>query len=239
MMGFWRRLRSAGAGAFPAPDPGECVSIIGDIHGCDDLLARLLPRLGGRVVCVGDLIDRGEQSAAVLDRLIARPEVLCLRGNHEDMVLGFLDDPDGKGARWLRHGGLQTLASFGVGVGGDLAPGRLGHLRDRLARAMGDERIDWLRGLPLWWQAGNLAVTHAGADPLRPLDGQEARDLVWGTPAFHRVARSDGIWVAHGHVIVDEPAAALGRIAVDTGAYATGRLSAAVVAPDGLRFETA
>lgn len=219
------------------PDPLRPVAILGDIHGCDRLLARLLPRLEGQVICVGDYIDRGEESAAVLDRLIARPEVLCLRGNHEDMLLAFLDDPEGKGPRWLRYGGLQTLASFGVG--GDLSTGRLGHIRDALARAMGDERIDWMRALPLWWQSGNLAVTHAGADPRRDLAQQEARDLLWGTPEFGRRPRTDGLWIAHGHVIVDAPTAEGGRIAVDTGAYATGRLTAAIIAPDVLRFETA
>lgn len=221
---------------FDPPDPGGPIGIVGDIHGCDDLLGRLLSRLDGQIVCVGDYIDRGERSAAVLDRLIARPDIVCLRGNHEDMLLGFLDDPEGRGPRWLRYGGLQTLASFGVG--GDLSLGRLGHLRDALARAMGDERIDWLRGLPLWWQAGNIGVTHAGADPRRPLAEQEARHLLWGAPDFEKHVRSDGLWIARGHVIVDRPGAVDGRLSVDTGAYATGRLTAAVVTPGVVRFES-
>lgn len=238
MIRLWRRLfPAAEALHLSPPDPGTTVAVIGDIHGCDGLLARLLPRLDGQIVCVGDYIDRGERSVAVLDRLIARPEIVCLRGNHEDMLLAFLDDPEGRGPRWLRFGGLQTLASFGVG--GDLSQGRLGHLRDALARAMGDERIDWLRSLPLWWQAGNLAVTHAGADPRRPIADQDPRHLLWGAPDFVKRPRSDGLWIAHGHVIVEEPLAADGRLAVDTGAYATGRLSAAIIAPGNLRFETA
>lgn len=237
-------------GGPPAPDVP--VAVIGDVHGRHDLLVQLLPQLdgviadGGQVVLVGDHIDRGEDSAAVIDALMGRPDLVCLMGNHEAMCLAFLDDPVRHGARWLRHGGLQTLASFGVGfdarsdarseTGAAPAGDGLLGLRDGLARAMGDGRIDWLRGLPLRWQSGNLGVTHAGADPGLPLGAQTARTLLWGHGDFARRARDDGLWIAHGHVIVDAPAAAAGRIAVDTGAFATGRLSAAVIDRDGLRF---
>ena len=221
----------------PAP-----VAVIGDVHGCDALLGRLLDRiardLACRVVCVGDYVDRGEASAAVIDRLMARPDITCLKGNHEAMLLAFLDEPDRQADRWLRNGGLQTLASFGV-PGPNAARARgPEQVRDDLAAALGDARIAWLRDRPLTWASGNLLVTHAGADPARAPDDQRAHDLLWGTPAFMAAPRTDDIWVAYGHVIQDAAHAEAGRIAVDTGAFATGLLTAAILGDGPVRFLT-
>ena len=79
-------------------------------------------------------------------------------------------------------------------------------------------------------------MVHAAADPALPIGAQPAQALLWGHPDFARRVRRDGIWVAHGHTVVAEPSAGQGRIATDTGAYATGRLTAALVAPGGIRF---
>lgn len=223
------------AAVWEPPAPAGIISVVGDVHGCDHLLARLLPRLPGQVVLVGDLIDRGERSAAVIDLVMGRPDILCLMGNHEAMLLGFLDDPAGQGPRWLRYGGLQTLASYGLG--GDLSTTGLPRLRDRLAQTLGDERIAWLRALPPLWRSGTLAVTHAGADPARPIENQEMRHLLWGHPDCGQRHRTDAIWLAHGHTVVETPYAAAGVIAVDTGAYATGRLTAAIIGEGPVRFE--
>jgi serine/threonine protein phosphatase 1 len=209
------------------------VSVVGDVHGSADALNRLLPQLPGQIVLVGDLIDRGEDSGAVIDTVMARPDIICLMGNHEAMLLAFLDDPVEAGPRWLRNGGLQTLASFGV-RGGLSAPDLPG-LRDRLARAMTDARVDWLRERPLFWRTGNLVVTHAGADPARPIEDQ-SRTLLWGHPDCGQRPRQDGLWIAKGHDIVPEPYAEAGVIAVDTGAYAGGPLTAAILGDGPVRF---
>ncbi|WP_210530260.1 metallophosphoesterase [Rubellimicrobium arenae] len=242
---FGRRSKAAPA-VFDAPlAPDEPLAVIGDVHGRDDLLGRLLDRLaatepGRRIILVGDYIDRGEQSAAVLARLAARPDLVCLKGNHEAMCLGFLADPERQGPRWLVNGGLQTLASYGVGGVTPSARGEaLEAARDRLAAAMGEELTDWLRLRPLVWRSGNVAVVHAAADPTLPLEQQSERTLIWGHPRFAEGVRADGIWIAHGHTITPEPLAESGRIAVDTGAYATGRLTAALVDPGGVSFVTA
>lgn len=216
-------------GGIPVPD-GIC-SIIGDVHGCAGALARLLPQLPGRIFLVGDIIDRGEESAAVIDMLMARPDLTCLMGNHERMLLDFLADPAAAGPAWLRYGGLQTLASFGIG--GDLKD--LAGLRDRLAAAMGPARIAWLGALPLYHVTGNVAITHAGADPARPLEGQ-SRSLLWGHEACGSQARIDGLWIVQGHVILPAPEIAGGVIRIDTGAYAGGALSAAVLGDGPVRF---
>ncbi|TNC66853.1 metallophosphoesterase [Rubellimicrobium roseum] len=235
--------RRAAPVPFDAPlAPAEPLAVIGDVHGRDDLLARLLDRLGReapdhRVILVGDYLDRGEGSAAVLRRLPARPDLVCLKGNHEAMCLGFLEDPPREGRRWLANGGLQTLASFGVGgLTPTSGPEPLYEARDRLAVAMGEELIGWVQARPLHWASGNVAVTHAGADPALPMEEQDRRALLWGHPRFAETPRVDGLWIVHGHTIVPEPLAEAGRVAIDTGAYATGRLTAALIGPGELRF---
>jgi serine/threonine protein phosphatase 1 len=222
--------------------PGEPLAVIGDVHGRDDLLGRLLAALKAkapehRVVLVGDLIDRGEESAAVLRRVASRPDLVVVRGNHESMCLDFLDDPERHGPRWLANGGLQTLASFGVGGLTERSGGKaLWDARDRLAAAMGVELIAWLRALPMVWQSGNVVVTHAGADPRRPIGDQEEEALLWGHPLFEKTPRGDGLWVVHGHIIRPGPLLEPGRIGVDTGAYATGRLTAVLILEGRVQF---
>ncbi|KUJ73199.1 hypothetical protein AVO45_15785 [Ruegeria marisrubri] len=226
--------------AFPPVAPDAPFHLVGDVHGRADLLERALAQLrpDHPVVFVGDYIDRGEDSAGVLRLLIDRPNSCFLRGNHEEMLLNFLDDPITHGPRWLRYGGLQTLASYGVtGVTETSSGPELEGVRDALSQAMGSEQIFWLRTLPLSHRSGNVAVVHAGADPRLDLDSQDPRTLVWGHRDFGRVPRRDGLWVAHGHTIVDEPVAKAGVISVDTGAFATGRLTVACIGEDSVEFQ--
>ncbi|APG48966.1 metallophosphoesterase family protein [Phaeobacter porticola] len=231
---FWRKRQD-----FAAIDPGLRFYVIGDVHGCDDLLAQLLEQLdpGVPVVCLGDYVDRGEQSSAVLRRLMAQPEVTALMGNHESMLLDFLRDPSANAAAWLRSGGLQTLASFDVGgISERSSEMALKKAADTLADAMGGEMIEWLRNLPLSCQFGNVFVAHAGADPGAPVTTQSRQALLWGHREARLTPRSDGVWVVHGHWIVSEPIVEEGRIALDTGAFATGRLTAAELRPGSVQF---
>ncbi|SDJ05096.1 metallophosphoesterase family protein [Salipiger marinus] len=244
-------FRAKGSGqakpAFDAPlAPDRPFCAIGDIHGSLPALEALLSKIESLpqvppVICLGDYMDRGEQSAQALTRLWALAkefgeDFVCLKGNHEQMCLDFLENPEEGGEFWLRHGGLQTLASYGIGH----RPGQASHrvLRDKLADAMGPDLLDWLAGLPLSWQSGNVVVVHAGLDPALPLAAQRPSVLMWGHPEFEKTPRRDGLWVVHGHTIVPEPQVVAGRIATDTGAYATGRLSAAHVSMDGVTFLT-
>lgn len=236
----WPRTGPARAAG---PRPDRPLAVIGDVHGCDALLGRLLDRLGREepdrlVVLVGDLVDRGEDGAGVLRRLIGRPDLVVLAGNHESMLLQMLDDPARAGLGWLRNGGLQTLASFGIGgLGAAPSAEALAEAAARLGEAMGGDAVAWLRDRPLWALSGNLLVTHAGADPDLGPEAQPREVLLWGHPRFGRRARGDGLWVAFGHRIAAQPYAEGGVISVDTGAFATGRLTAALVDPDGaVRF---
>lgn len=262
---MFNQLKSAFLGPFsgsrrkkrePAPydaplAPDGSFYAVGDIHGRADLLAQLLRLIDAdaldtgeaapRLVFLGDYIDRGEKSAEVLDWLFELDRefpdaVVCLRGNHEDMLLGFIEDPVGVGPYWLRNGGLQTLASY-----------RIGGLTERsdaesfveasaaLEAALPAGMADWLRTLPTLWQDGNVCCVHGGMDPELGPDEQRTRSLLWGHPDFFRVPRRDGLWVVHGHTVVDTAHADAGRIAVDTGAYHSGRLSAVLIAPGTMR----
>lgn len=248
---FFKKRKAAPQG-FAAPlAPEVPFYAIGDIHGCDGLLQKLIGQLqeaahpSAVLVCVGDYIDRGEESAAVLRRLYemqtGAPEFMtCLMGNHEHMMLRFFEDPKAHGARWLRYGGLQTLASFSItGLpGADAADKEWLDLRSRVADAMGDDLLAWLRKLPSHWQSGNVHVVHAGADPDLPVATQDRSTLLWGHAEFAKKQRGDGQWIVHGHTIVDKAQAKDGRISIDTGAYATGHLTAALVEIGKISFVT-
>lgn len=255
MLTLIRKLRRRrGAAPFTAPIDagGGVIYAVGDIHGRHDLLARLLERIRAdaaslpgppRVVFLGDYIDRGEgarQTIELLRAVAARGEVepVFLMGNHEQMLLRFLREP-AEGDRWLRNGGLQTLMSYGVGVGGGIGGLRTVdealRVRDALIAALG-AHLDFIEALRPCHRAGNVFFAHAGADPAVPTDEQEIDTLLWGCPGFHATDRADGVWVVHGHFVVQRPAAERGRIPVDTGAYFSGRLTAARIAGGEVGF---
>ena len=247
-MSLLKRLFSAkpAPAAFSAPlAPDAPVFVIGDLHGCIQQLRDMQGQMDtenpeAHRVYVGDYVDRGDHSKEVLQTLFNdrdNPKVTCLRGNHEDMMLGFLQDPAEKGSRWLRYGGLNTLGSFGIdGIPTNSDPAVFEATAEKLRAALGPEMLRWLDTLPTQWQSGNLAVVHAGADPALPMALQSDETMKWGHKDFFTTPREDGIWVAHGHTIVEEATAESGRIAVDTGAYATGRLTAVYVSFGDLRF---
>jgi len=241
---FWRALcagqkRSV---SFPNPTPGAPLCVVGDVHGTMPTLERLLGQLpqDHQIVLVGDYIDRGEHSNAVLQYLSARTDLTCLKGNHEEMLLQFLQDPEHHGGRWIKNGGLQTLASFGIaGVRPRMAGTELIACRDRLMEAMGMPLIKWLQSLGTSVRTGNVLIVHAGADPHAAADDQLQETMIWGHPDFLRVPRQDGVWVVHGHTIVPVAQSEQGRIAIDTGAYASGTLSAVCLDGTAPRFVTA
>jgi len=233
------------------PRPAATSYIVGDLHGRADLLELMLElidaHIGGtgsadpKLVFVGDYIDHGPDSMGVLARMreLTRdfPEnVTCLMGNHERMMLDFLSDPALRGPRWLREGGAATLESFRIpthDLNTSAKAEDWAEAAARLGRALGEAGRDWLAERPLSWRSGNLWAVHAGADPARAMEDQTARVLLWGHPEFDSAPRSDDAWVAHGHVELDSPVFAEGRIGVDTAAWSTGRLTAVAIKPDG------
>lgn len=229
-----------------AISPEATFYAVGDIHGCFSLLQKI-PDLTVEsipIVFVGDYVDRGMESASVLrwlfERQTADPEnIICLMGNHERMMLDTIENPQKEGPRWLRHGGLETVVSFGIDpVLGHGTAEEWDRMRDALCEAMGPDLLTWVQQLPLSWQSGNVFVCHAGADPTQPIEYQMPETLLWGHELFGSKSREDGIWVLHGHTIFEKAQAQGGRISVDIGAYATGRLVCAHVCAQDVTFLT-
>lgn len=220
------------------PRPETTVAIVGDIHGRYDLLQRLCDKLDRTYpdatrVFVGDYIDRGPASRQVIDRVRQMENAAPLLGNHEKMMLGFLEGDLDLAAVWLGNGGRQTLTSFGIDLAATPSQNEIDAARHELKAALSDGAEQWLRDLDLTWKSGNLLVAHAGANPAVPIEMSDESDLLWGHPRFMRQGRNDDFWVAHGHWIVDRPRWGENRISVDTGAYETGRLTAALITPEG------
>ncbi|MBK1670868.1 hypothetical protein CKO28_22895 [Rhodovibrio sodomensis] len=233
--------------ARPAPVPGphdRVVYAIGDVHGRCDLLIRLhrtiladAARRGRRaavVVHLGDYIDRGPDSRAVLDRLTGDPvpglQTVCLRGNHDAWMHAFLDDAEA-GRGWLVNGGRETLASYGVPAwGSDPSLRELRRLQADLLAVLPDRHRRFLEQLRLTWSEAGYLFVHAGLRPGVALDRQDPADLVSiRRPFLTSRDRFDGALAVHGHTVVNRPQVHDNRIAVDTGAYATGRLTALVI----------
>lgn len=245
LTGWLKRLVAPNAVPDPAVDlstlaPAEKFYAIGDIHGRLDLLQTLLSALDGDcpLVFVGDYVDRGGYSAQVLRQLhhlSTSPEkrTICLKGNHEDMLLGFLDDPRKMERVWLHNGGAQTLASFGLA---DVDLTNPEFVAEQLRRAMGQSLLEWLPSRPLTWTSGNVTVVHAALDPSQPIDKQHARTCLWGHPKFPEKRRQDGQWVVHGHTIVTDPQIKHDVISIDTGAFATNQLTAVEISAGSVRF---
>jgi serine/threonine protein phosphatase 1 len=230
-----------------APPPpgtgGRLVYAVGDVHGRYDLLKQLLARIaadrhgraGGErpmLVFCGDYIDRGPQSAQVVEAMVwlgRRPEfeLRTLKGNHEQAMLRFVEQPE-ENLDWLRFGGAETLQSYGVqpppqrGDAADLVAAR-----DALVRNLPASHRRFLEGLETMVVVGDYAFVHAGVRPGAPLDEQVEDDLLWIRQDFLAAPGPFEKVIVHGHTCSERPEVLAHRIGLDTGAYATGVLTAA------------
>ncbi|MBI4185132.1 MAG: serine/threonine protein phosphatase [Proteobacteria bacterium] len=241
--------RQAAGSPYSLP-PGTRVYAVGDIHGRADLLDRLhdqiradaaaRPATRRVVVYLGDYLDRGPASRAVVDRLLCGPlpgfEAVYLKGNHEDFLTAFLDDSS-IGFAWIMNGAAATFASYGV----ELSPallfaGGFEAARARLLAAIEGPHLTFFRALRLFHEEGGYAFVHAGIRPGVPLASQSGHDLLWIREEFLFSSADHGRRVVHGHTITPEPEVRPNRIGIDTGAFMTGRLTALVLDGEGLRF---
>lgn len=235
-MGLFSRKARPG----PSVPPGVRAYAIGDVHGRADLLADLLARIRADaaarpaaetlVILLGDLIDRGPDSAATV-ALAMRPlgwaRTIALKGNHEDAMAGALDGDTRTLGVWLRNGGRAALASWGIDPAiADDPQATAGEVTAAIAAAIPPAQRAWLAARPLHFRLGDYYFVHAGVKPGVPLDRQTRRDALWIRDEFLESRRDHGAVVVHGHSITVEIEDLPNRIGLDTGAYATGRLTA-------------
>jgi serine/threonine protein phosphatase 1 len=229
---------------------------IGDIHGCADLLDALLAVLEARaaedtrgdlppiVVFLGDYVDRGPDSRGAIDLILSgRPhgfERRFLKGNHEQAMLEFLKAPLESRA-WMLRGGAETLISYGVqppspvGASDDDWLAAAAGLRSALPGA----HLDFLNGLERYVAIGDYVFVHAGIDAARTLEQQTDDDLFWSRERFLASKKRFSHRVVHGHTPSDRPYIDGRRVGVDTGAYASGMLTAARFEAEDVTFLSA
>ena len=209
---------------------------IGDVHGCLDELVRLEQMIASDstapageklIVMLGDYVDRGPSSAGVIDHLL-RPMVkgftrITLAGNHEELMLNAIMGRADEA--WLEFGGVETLRSYGVSFDSYRASGA-GARHKMLAGLIPQEHLSFLQSLPISLQVEQTVFVHAGIRRDVPLERQVASDLMWIRREFLDAAPTDGLLVVHGHTPTETPEVLPGRIGIDTGAFATGRLTA-------------
>jgi serine/threonine protein phosphatase 1 len=225
---------------------------IGDVHGCDALLAEVHAAVGAdlgerpvsdyRVIHIGDYEDRGPNSAGVIEELVEMmagdERIVCLRGNHEEILLDFLDDPENGGEAFLANGGRATLRSYGVADGTGVFFRRSAYrkLAEGLQAAMPAAHRRFLEALPLSVRFGDYLFVHAGIRPGVPLERQDAEDLIWIRDEFLSDGRDHGFVVVHGHTPASRPEVMPNRINIDTGAVYGGPLTCLVLEEDRHRF---
>ena len=227
----------------PSIAPDLRLYAIGDVHGRADLLRRLHAMIRSdaeaaaerrwRVVYLGDYVDRGPDSRGVIDILAGEPlpgfERVCLKGNHEDAMVRFLGDI-GVAFAWFDFGGAATLASYGVPTPNPFDLDELLAAQRALIAALPRSHLDFLRNLELTHSEGDYLFVHAGVRPGVALKMQQEEDMLWIREPFLQSKVRFGKIVVHGHSISYEPEFRDNRIGIDTGAFATDRLTCLVLA---------
>jgi serine/threonine protein phosphatase 1 len=248
--------RGAGAADRPYLPPGTRIYAIGDVHGRADLLRQVFDRIdadtsrdwspAGRdaaprrivEVLIGDYVDRGPDSRGVVDAILERQasrQLVCLSGNHEELMLDFLREPTRLPA-WRNVGARETLLSYGVPLPARLDGAAMQEVAARFREALPAEHQQFLSMLALSHEEGGYYFAHAGVRPGVPLAEQAAHDLLWIRGEFLNHAGPFGRIVIHGHTPAEEPEIRSNRINIDTGAVFTGRLTCLVLKDDGFTF---
>lgn len=213
------------------------VYAVGDVHGRLDLLTTLQSHIDEDMasnpgpncieIYLGDYVDRGSQSAGVLDALMARMQthrVICLSGNHEAVMLDALASQEAF-SPWLRMGGLETVFSYVTPMPGlDEA-----QLWKNWREAVPPEHVSFLQRLSSHYVCGNYVFVHAGLRPGIPLERQRREDMMWIRREFLDCPDWFGHCVVHGHTPMREAEVLGNRINIDTGAYATGHLTCLIL----------
>jgi serine/threonine protein phosphatase 1 len=224
----------------PSVPAGMRIYAIGDIHGRLDLLDQLLARIESDIaaraipqavyVFLGDYIDRGPASRGTIDRLIEhsqRSTSTFLKGNHELIAIRCLSEPE-LIDQWMRLGGLETVISYGVQP--ELLAGKpIAELQAAFHNALPQSHFRFFRGLQNSFTCGDFFFAHAGVRPNVELSRQKESDLLWIRDEFLSSSVDFGKIIVHGHTPTLEIEVGSNRINIDTGAFATGRLTCLVI----------
>jgi serine/threonine protein phosphatase 1 len=247
LMFGWLKAKSETTSPARAPENTR-IYAIGDVHGRLDCLLDLLGQIerdaatySGQKILIGlgDYIDRGPDSKGVIERLMQPLEDFeChfLKGNHEQSLLSLFERTDyGKG--WLTYGGLETLVSYRIPYQlGAPTPERLEGLRQTLLELFPASHRSWLAQLQLHLTFGDYHFVHAGVKPGIPLAEQSDDSRLWIRDEFlHYKGRLEKV-IVHGHTISEEVETRPHRIGIDTGAYASGCLTALVLESEQRRL---
>jgi serine/threonine protein phosphatase 1 len=241
----WKKLTSKARSRSPCLPDRTRIYAVGDIHGRADLLNDALARVDADLatypdcnplhIFLGDYIDRGPASRAVIDRLVDRAgthNIICLKGNHESYMLDFLKTPRVL-SEWQHLGGLQTIMSYGIKPSINADPAKQIELSRALHKALPGAHRNFLRSLRLSFTCGDFFFTHAGVKPRVSLDRQKEEDLLWIRDDFLLCEDDHGKIIVHGHTPVATPEIRKNRINIDTGAYATDRLTCLIIEAGG------
>jgi serine/threonine protein phosphatase 1 len=241
----WRRLSSQTKRNPPRLPDRVRIYAVWDVHGRADLLDQVFARIDSDLavypdcdpleVFLGDYIDRGPSSRTVLDRLIKRShthEIVCLKGNHESYISEFLHDPTIL-SDWSQFGGLETLMSYGLTPSIRADTIEQTEIAKAFAQALPEEHRQLLHSLSPTFVCGDFFFVHAGVKPGVPLEQQREQDLLWIRDEFLLCEDDFGKIIVHGHTPVREPDIRPNRINIDTGAYATGRLTCLIIENGG------
>jgi serine/threonine protein phosphatase 1 len=229
----------------PSLAPGRRVYAIGDVHGRLDVLRRMHEAIDRDIVTrpvsssieimLGDLVDRGPASRDVIEALITRAErtegrhqLLGVRGNHEDLMMGFVDAWVGFDT-WRELGGYETILSYGVPRRPVATEADRVRLRDDFLAAVPEEHVRFIEALQPYWIEGGYVFVHAGLRPGIPLPAQAPDDLRWIREEFLDWQAPFEYHVVHGHTPVPKVDPRPNRTNIDTGVYATGMLSCLVL----------
>ena len=238
MLSKFRNLFGAAESASPATVPaGRRAYAVGDVHGRADLFAALIDAVDAddaerdpaetTMVLLGDLIDRGPDSAGVIALARAwqsRRTVRALMGNHEEMLLDALENEEVL-RHFLRFGGRETVLSYPIDPATYTAAS-LAETQALMRQTIPVEDIAYLRAMEDMVTIGDYLFVHAGIRPGVPLDQQRSSDLRWIREPFTSCKDSLGPVVIYGHTIYEKPEIGFNRIGIDTGAYQSGRLTA-------------
>jgi len=243
-MNFFSKFFEAISGSSePSCPDGYRAYAIGDVHGRIDLLESLLAKIeadiasrDGReniIIFLGDLIDRGPDSAAVVERLRTYSPgdatVIFLSGNHEEVMLRVLEgEKGGLLADWLKFGGAESLQSYGIDPAAVATKSESAALK-AIKAAVPQAHVDFLASFADTFRFGDYLFVHAGIRPGLGIADQAQADLRWIREPFLEDTADHGFVVVHGHTISSKVEERANRIGVDTGAYRTGILTALAI----------